>query len=428
MSDVKDKTVNFAKPSEADEDAKDLALQNWTNDRSDMVINWPFIGTLAMNLDLIPVVDYRCQTACTDGRRIFFNPHFLATLTPAERLTILAHEIWHCGLSHFTREHGRIEDHKMWNHAIDHEVNCLLRRDSFHIPEGAIIYEDYDGESAEYVFEKIKIGEIKMSGQTLDDHGPSQSGISDDDTKNDGTDGWSTIESDADGNLTVKIDSDFYPQRSDEVWKEWKAKMIAAAQQCQERGRDLSNYKRVLDDILQSKLPWREILRQYLTPLFDSTRKWLPPNRRYVHKRIYLPSIQKKDQLKIVIAVDTSGSTNGPIVAKFVSEVYSILNSFGNYQLRLIQCDMNIHQDMIFDSDRPFQIEKFSLLGGGGTDFFPVFDRLKKEREQPAILLFLTDGYGPAPKNPPKYPVIWGINEGGVKPVDWGNVIDIDIE
>ena len=428
MSNVKEKNVNFTKPSKEDEGAKEIALENWTNDRKDMVINWPFVGTLAMNLDLIPVVDYRCQTACTDGRRIFFNPHFLVTLTPSERLTILAHEIWHCGLSHFTREHGRFEDHIMWNHAIDHEVNCLLRADSFDVPEGAILYEEYDGESAEFVFEKIKTGEIEMAGQTLDDHGPSQSGVSDSDEENFGGDGWSTIDFDDDGNITAKVDPDFTPIRSDDVWKEWKAKMIAAAQQCQERGKDLGNYKRVLDEILQSKLPWKEILRQFLTPLFDSTRKWLPPNRRYVHKKIYLPSMQKKDQLKIVIAVDTSGSTTGKIVAKFVSEVYSILNSFGNYQLRLIQCDMHIHQDVIYDAENPFDVGKFTLLGGGGTDFNPVFHRLKKGQDQPAILLFLTDGYGPAPEDPPQYPVIWGINEGGIKPAKWGSVIDIDID
>ena len=64
-------------------------------------------------------------------------------------MTILAHEIWHCGLSHFSREHGRIEDHVMWNHAIDHEVNSLLEDDGFKIPRGAILYRPYKGESAE---------------------------------------------------------------------------------------------------------------------------------------------------------------------------------------------------------------------------------------------------------------------------------------
>ena len=70
--------------------------------------------------------------------------------------------------------------------------------------------------------------------------------------------------------------------------------------------------------------------------MFDSTRKWLPPNRRHIYKKMYLPSLQKDKQLKIVMLVDTSGSTTGDIVKTFVSEVYSILNSFGGYVLRLI--------------------------------------------------------------------------------------------
>ena len=42
-----------------------------------------------MNLELIPVVDHRCPTASTDGKRIFFNPHFLNDLSEDERMTIL---------------------------------------------------------------------------------------------------------------------------------------------------------------------------------------------------------------------------------------------------------------------------------------------------------------------------------------------------
>ena len=106
MSKINDKKVSFSPPSEADEVAKQTALEDWTNDRVKMLSWRPFLGTLAMNLELIPVVDHRCQTASTDGKRIFFNPNFLNDLTNDERMTILAHEIWHCGLSHFSREHG----------------------------------------------------------------------------------------------------------------------------------------------------------------------------------------------------------------------------------------------------------------------------------------------------------------------------------
>ena len=176
----------------------------------------------------------------------------------------------------------------------------MLEDDGFAIPEGCILYRDYKGESAETVFEKIKNGEIQMRGECLDDHSVSNPAMDDNSPGNDGTDGWSTISKDSEGNITAKYDSDFQPVRSDDVWKEWKTKMMAAAQQCQERGTEMGNYKRLLDDLFSSKLPWQEILRQFLTPMFDSTRKWLPPNRRHVYKKVYLPSLQKEKQLKII--------------------------------------------------------------------------------------------------------------------------------
>ena len=426
MSKLNEKQVSFSPPSEEDEGEKAVALQDWTDDRMKLLAWRPFIGTLAMNLELIPVVDHRCQTASTDGKRIFFNPHFLNDLSEDERMTILAHEIWHCGMSHFMREHGRIEDHEMWNHAIDHEVNSLLEDDGFAIPVGAILYRPYKGESAETVFELIKNGTIEMRGQCLDDHGSSVPG-EDSEPGGDGSDGWSTIEVDGDGNITAKVDSDFRPRRSDDVWKDWKNKMMAAAQQCKDRGHDMGNYKAHLDDLFSSKLHWKEILRQFLTPMFDSTRKWLPPNRRHVYKKMYLPSLQKEKQLNIVIAVDTSGSTTGDIVKTFVSEVYAILNSFGGYTLRLIQCDMEINEDVIFDTDRPFIPDKFSLKGGGGTDFRPVFELISEGQDPPEVVLYLTDGYGSAPRKEPGYPVIWGVIEGGMMPAKWGKKMDISL-
>lgn len=424
MSKILEPKISFEEPSTDDIIAKQKSLEAWTNDRMKLLRWRPFIGTLAMNLQLIPVVDHRCPTACTDGKNIFFNPHFLNSLTTEERLTILGHEIWHCGMSHFTREHGRIEDHEMWNHAIDHEVNSLLQDDGFTIPVHAVLYRPYKGESAETVFELIKNGTIEMRGQCLDEH---KTNNDPGDGKNDGKDGWSTVSISKNGDITAKVDNDFSPNRSDDVWKEWRNKMMAAAQQCEGRGVDMGVYKTRLDELFSSEMHWKEILRQYLTPMFDSTRKWLPPNRRHVYKKMYLPSLKKEKQLNIVIAIDTSGSTTGDIVKTFVSEVFAILNSFGGYQLRLIQCDWDITDDVTYDSEKPFIPENFKLKGGGGTDFHPVFKELEQDFEDPEVLLFLTDGYGSAPKKAPSYPVIWGVIEGGVKPAKWGRDLKIQL-
>lgn len=424
MSDIVEEKVSFHQPSKSDITAKEEGLQNWSEDRVKMLRTRPFIGTLAMNLELVPVVDHRCPTACTDGRKIFFNPHFLNSLSNSERMTILGHEIWHCGLSHFTREHGRIEDHEMWNHAIDHEVNALLKADNFVIPEHAVLYREYEGESAETVFELIKNGTIQMRGECLDEHktsGDPRKG------KNSGKDGWSTISVGEDGSIEAKVDSDFTPNRTDDVWRDWKNKMMAAAQQCQQRGVDMGAYKDKLEDLFASEMDWKEILRQYLTPMFDSTRKWLPPNRRHVYKKMYLPSLRKDKQLNIVIAIDTSGSTTGDIVKTFVSEVFAILNSFGGYCLRLIQCDWDITEDTIYNPERPFIPEEFKLKGGGGTSFVPVFNLIDNDFEDPEVLLYLTDGYGSAPGKKPRYPVIWGVIENGIVPANWGESLSIKL-
>ena len=63
--------------------------------------------------------------------------------------------------------------------------------------------------------------------------------------------------------------------------------------------------------------------------------------------------------------------------------------------------------------------------GGGGTDFHPVFDLIAEGDEPPEVLLFLTDGFGPAPKNRPNYPVIWGVIEDGRQPANWGQMMEI---
>ena len=102
------------------------------------------------------------------------------------------------------------------------------------------------------------------------------------------------------------------------------------------------------------------------------------------------------------------------------------MNSFGGYQLRLIQCDWVINEDVIYNSERPFIADKFRLKGGGGTSFVPVFDLLEEDFEKPAVVLYLTDGYGDAPKKEPNYPVIWGIIDGGVNPAKWGRSLTIN--
>ena len=115
-----------------------------------------------------------------------------------------------------------------------------------------------------------------------------------------------------------------------------------------------------------------------------------------------------------VIAIDTSASTSGARVQKFVQKTYNILKStesfFSKINLYIIQCDCEIqevcHINSLDDFDRYLRTMK--IRGHGGTDFRPVFsyvDELIKKKELPELkgLIYFTDGYGVFPRKKPDY-------------------------
>lgn len=55
--------------------------------------------------------------------------------------------------------------------------------------------------------------------------------------------------------------------------------------------------------------------------------------------------------------------------------------------------------------------------GGGGTSFLPFFAALAQESATPSsapLAVYLTDGYGDFPAQPPDGPVLWVVAPGGL--------------
>ncbi len=414
-----------------DEDVacKERALELLRQDRMELLQVRPFIGILAMSLKLVPVVDARCVTASTDGRRIFFNAHWACAMPSEHRVTILAHEIWHCGLLHFTRERGRLEHHEEWNFAIDHEVNSLLKGDGFEFGGGEVYYPEHEGKSAEQIFDLLIEGKLECRGEILDDHptGPPKDTVCEgsDDPSNPYAVSDGILWCEKDGGMHVKMDKDFNPMRSDEAFREWRKKMAGTVQQMGGiQGSGMGGYAWAIDDIVSPKVDWREVLRQFLTPIFGGQRRWLPPSRRSASTGIYLPS-RRSEELKIAIAIDTSGSTVGEVVNSFVSEIFGIVGTFGSYEITVIQCDMEIHDVRTYDLQNPFDEGEIELMGGGGTSLVPPFEHIGSHPLEVRALIYMTDGFGDAPDNAPGYPVLWALPEDGVVPAEWGSEVRI---
>ena len=121
-----------------------------------------------------------------------------------------------------------------------------------------------------------------------------------------------------------------------------------------------------------------------------------------------------KQVREFVIAIDTSGSTSGELVQKFLQKTYNILKDeesfFTRFNLHIIQCDAEIQEDAKIANQREFDnyIENMQIKGQGGTDFRPVFkyvDELVANKEFTNLkgLIYFTDGEGTYPVKQPIY-------------------------
>ena len=67
----------------SDEELKQIkkeASEILANVRQQVLMTYPFIGSISMRLELIPTRDYRVRTACTNGSEIYFDIEFLCQL------------------------------------------------------------------------------------------------------------------------------------------------------------------------------------------------------------------------------------------------------------------------------------------------------------------------------------------------------------
>lgn len=407
------------KTNPQEEKRKAVCLEQLTQDRQQLLLKWPFIGGIIMRMEFIPVRDDRLTTASTDGDHIFVDINFYGSLTKPERLFVLAHEVWHCVLMHFARKQGR--DTERFNIAADLEIHFALVGEKMQEPWVLPHKESWAGLSAEEIYEQISESypsdlpylpnEKKTSA--FDKHlyeGERQQ------TPEEATEMSGETE-------TFVVDDEYTPLITRDAPERIRGRIIASAQQVERtQGKLPGSAAALLEKILKPELPWQEMLKQFVTTCYGGKRRWLPPARRHVWHDLYLPSM-RDERLHAIVALDTSGSTENDL-QKFFAELVSLMKSFGNFELDVVQCDACVQSVEHFSEQKiPEEDHKWQINGMGGTDFRPVFDWVKKQKKAPELLIYFTDGVGTAPAKAPVYPVLWVLTKDGKIPCKWGRSV-----
>lgn len=109
-----------------------------TNTKKLILARYPRFGTEIAKARIEYRKDLKYHTAATDGKNVYVDPDYFASLTEEEREFLVAHEIMHMKYEHMYRmktKEAEIRNPEIWNEATDAIINANLERDGFVIKE-----------------------------------------------------------------------------------------------------------------------------------------------------------------------------------------------------------------------------------------------------------------------------------------------------
>jgi predicted metal-dependent peptidase len=183
---------------------------------------------------------------------------------------------------------------------------------------------------------------------------------------------------------------------TDEERAQLKAEMtehiLNAAKTCS-AGNLPGGIKRMIQDLTDPKMNWRELIQTTIDSLIPCDYSYLKMNRKGWGLDAVLPGMTTDKMLKVAVFIDMSGSIGTEQARSFLSEVNGMMQQFQNYEI-LVGCfDTEVQNVQTFSADNGEDIRTYQPMGGGGTSFECIFDYLKEESIIPETLCIFTDGY-----------------------------------
>ena len=236
--------------------------------RTRLILDKPFLGALVLRMPLEMGNPAWCTTAATDAKKIYFNYEYINQLHSSETQFVLAKQALHCALSHFARRGHRIK-HR-WDLACEYAVNPILLEEGFTAPPGTLIEDNFSGMSAEEIYRCLQ---DKEDGDADSSENEEQGNDETTDPTHDDNPPESQQDQQQEGD-NKPTNSDFKgspqpaamtQQEQENLSVQWQQRLAGAAQQAQQAGKLSTSMARLVEFMLQPKLPWRALLARHMT-------------------------------------------------------------------------------------------------------------------------------------------------------------------
>lgn len=357
----------------------------------------PFFGRITMSLKFvedksIPTMAVNNFGAC------LYNPEFVDSLTPDELKGVLCHEVMHCALNHLDRL-GK-KDIRVWNIATDLVINYMVTKNGLtlpsmvlgggseydlRLPKGNHTIKDIDKRPADSIYQEIEgLLPVNKKGGNMNGDGVNLPQGHDKHIYGD----------DKDNQKQSEINKGVSHRNKDF----WKNQLVESAMAGKMAGNAPSGLERIIDDILNPKMSWEQMLRKFVRDKIPFDYTWRRPHKRSFSTGVYMPRMMKEG-MSLVLLLDTSGSMSKKDLEEVFGELKGIIQNIRGLDMHVIFHTTDVYEATHLTNptlaDLKAQIGK---LQSGGTSHRPAFEYVEKNIRDADVLIAFTDGYSNFPK------------------------------
>lgn len=387
-----------------------------------LMLKEPFYGLflIGLNKELSKGIQTACIAKEGINLKLVVNPEYFEKQDTSTRVAILKHEMLHVAFQHLNM-FDDFSDKKLLNVAADLEINQYISNEM----KGET-WEGLDIKDGEFMGVKLplKAGTrvyYDLLQKELDEYDKNNNPSNEGDV-NQNEDGQGSGDGMGSGDQSF---AEWFRQGGSDgehtLWEEFEnlseaeKKLIqkqidhqlkeVASQTQRNRGTipgELSEYIDKLFEKHEAVIDWKQYLRRFGTRSMKietkKTRK--KPNIRFGAG----PAIKIKPKRSTLVAIDTSGSVSEQDLIEFFNEIDCIHKT--GTAVTIMECDSYVHRTYQYSG----KTDVLRVSGRGGTSFDPVMEEIFKAPGKYQNLIYLTDGFAPAPQRVPMIPILWVIN------------------
>ncbi len=339
-----------------------------------MLIRFPIFKLIINNLEFLE--DSGIKTACTTGKKVYYNVKFLEGLSKDEQVFILAHELMHITLKHLMRVEER--DMEVWNYATDAVINQILVKNGLPMVEGVINCEDAANYSSEEYYQLIKNREDceELMKKYRDNSELSKNVAS--------HNHWNKEKEELDDKIP-NIDEKAFDKINKDLIKKECDRFVGSI------GESKGGNSKIVFGSVGSASPvldWKQILKKKKDKIISAGYNLMKGE--FNEEGIYYYPYEVIKTCEVEILIDTSISVDDELVRSFLRECKNI---FGEFKLKVGCFDTEFYG--FHEIKNVTDLDNFVIEGRGATDFEVAVNAFSPKSK---IKIVFTDGEASNPK------------------------------